>query len=123
MKHIRTILALFLLGILLLHSSVVIVYATEAEEESKVPSGIRYTDIPATIENYVEEHTETMAGSNRQANLRLVRKINSCENMNDKSCRRLYSFVYNEKDWRDSYEKLYQNIKTGTELSPVVKAG
>ena len=51
MKHIRTILALFLLGILLLHSSVVIVYATEAEEESKVPSGIRYTDIPATIEN------------------------------------------------------------------------
>ncbi|MDD6488987.1 MAG: serine hydrolase [Clostridia bacterium] len=62
MKHIRTILALFLLGILLFQNSIVIVYATEAKKESKVPSGILYNDIPETIESYVEKHTETMAG-------------------------------------------------------------
>jgi len=47
--------------------------------------------------NKVAEQVLNAKLSNRQANLRLVRKINSCENMNDKSCRRLYSFVYNEK--------------------------
>lgn len=41
--------------------------------------------------------------------------------MNDKSCRRLYSFVYNEKDWRNSHEKLYQNIKARIKFNTVVK--
>lgn len=41
--------------------------------------------------------------------------------MNDKNCRRLYSFVYNEKDWRNSHEKLYQNIKARIKFNTVVK--
>lgn len=55
--------------------------------------------------NKVAEQVLNAKLSNRQTNLRLVQKINSCENMNDKSCRRLYSVVYNEKNRRVSYCK------------------
>lgn len=41
--------------------------------------------------------------------------------MYDKNSRRLYLIVYNRKDWRVSYEKRYQNIKTGEKLGFVVK--
>lgn len=62
MKQIRKILVFFLLGIILLQNISVTAYATKMDEKSKTPSGILYTDISETIENYVAEHTETMAG-------------------------------------------------------------
>lgn len=62
MKQIRKILAFLLLGILMLQSFTVTSYAAELDEESTVPSGIAYADIPTAIESYVKEHEETTAG-------------------------------------------------------------
>lgn len=62
MKKIRKVIALLLLGSVMLYNFNVISYAAELEEESKVPSGISYTDISMVIESYVAEHNETTAG-------------------------------------------------------------
>lgn len=62
MKQIRKILAFLLLGILMLQSFTVTSYAAEPDEESTVPSGIAYADIPTAIESYVKEHEETTVG-------------------------------------------------------------
>lgn len=62
MKQIRKILAFLLLGILMLQSFTVTSYAAELDEESTVPSGIAYADIPTAIESYVKEHEETTVG-------------------------------------------------------------
>lgn len=62
MEKMRKAVALLLLGSVMLYNFNVISYAAEWEEESKVPSGISYTDISTVIENYVAEHNETTAG-------------------------------------------------------------
>lgn len=67
MKKIRKTIAMFMLGIMMFQNLVVTSYAaglgTEtATEDRETPSGISYSDIGTTIENYVTEHTETTVG-------------------------------------------------------------
>lgn len=68
MKKIRKTIAMFMLGIMMFQNLVVTSNAaglgTEevATTETATPSGISYSDIGTTIENYVTEHTETTVG-------------------------------------------------------------
>ena len=63
MKKLKKLMILCMMAILLFQCFGITTYAAEKRTEEKVaPSGVSYSDIPETIENYVEEHKETTAG-------------------------------------------------------------
>ena len=63
MKKLKKLMIVCMMGILLFQCFGITTYAAEKRTEEKVaPSGVSYSDIPETIEYYVEEHKETTAG-------------------------------------------------------------